>query len=149
MQSGGRKEIERQGGLTVSFTDFAITTHVFDRIIAQSLTRSGSDEDLATADIVESLTETGPYPSGVSADDLVGQPGIPSLDKAYRLLSRAARAGTILRVNPTSKNNEKLHIRSPAAEFLGDPVAIANKLGLKIAGRYIHPISGKVCLYGN
>jgi len=144
----GRQEIEKQGGLIVSFDDFATTTHIFDRIIAQSLTRSGRDEDLATADIVESLSRTGLYRQGVSAGDLVGQPGIQSLDKAYRLLSRAAHAGTIIRVNPTQKNNEKLYIRAGQAEFLGDPALIARKLKLKIAGRYIHPIKGTFCPYG-
>jgi hypothetical protein len=144
----GRKEIERQGGLTVDFKDFAITTDIFDKIIAQSLTRSGSEEDIATAEIVEKLTEYGPYPGGISADDLVGQPGIQSLDKAYRMLSRAAKAGTIVRVNLARKNNEKLYIRSAAVEFLGDPVVIARKLGLKIAGSYIHPINGSVRSYG-
>jgi hypothetical protein len=144
----GRREIEKQGGLIVSFNDFATATHIFDRVIAQSLTRSGRDEDLATADIVESLSKTGMYRRGVSAGDLVGQQGILSLDKAYRLLSRAAHAGTIIRVNPTQKNNEKLYIRAGQAEFLGDPVVIARKLGLKIPGRYIHPINGKICTYG-
>jgi hypothetical protein len=144
----GREELERQGKLIVSFDDFATTTHIFDRIIAQSLTRSGRDEDLATADIVESLSRTGQYRQGVSAGDLVGQPGIQSLDKAYRLLSRAAHAGTIIRINPTGKNNEKLYIRAGQAEFLGDPEVIHRKLGLKIPGRYIHPINGKSCSYG-
>jgi hypothetical protein len=144
----GRKEIERQHGLTVSFDDFAITTHIFDKIIAQSLTRSGSDEDLAVADIVESLSRTGMYRSGVGAGDLVGQPGIRSLDRAYRLLSRAAQAGTIIRANPTKKNNEKRYMTAAELEFLGDPVVNARRVGLKIDGTYIHPINGKVCFYG-
>jgi hypothetical protein len=144
----GREQLERQGELIVSFDDFAMATHIFDRIIAQSLTRSGRDEDLATADIVERLSRTGLYGQGVSAGDLVGEPGIRSLDRAYRLLSRAAHAGTIIRINPTQKNNDKLYIRAAQAEFLGDPALIHRKLKLRIAGRYIHPINGKYCPYG-
>jgi hypothetical protein len=144
----GRREIERQGKLIVSFDDFAIATHIFDRIIAQSLTRSGRDEDLLTAEIVETLSLTGRYSQGVSAGDLIGQPGIRTMDRAYRLLSRAAQAGTIVRVNPTQKNNDKLYIRAHQAEFLGDPVLIHRKLGLRIAGSFIHPIRGTSCSYG-
>ena len=144
----GKKDIERRNGLTISFEDFAITTHIFDRTIAESLVRSGRDEDLAVADIVGSLMATGLYRSGISAGNLVGQPGISSLDKAYRLLSRAEQAGTIFRSNRPAKNNEKLYMRSAGATFLGDPVVIAQKLGLKIAGTYVHPINGKSCSYG-
>jgi hypothetical protein len=143
-----RHEIDRRGGLIVSFEDFATATHIFDKIIGQSLTRSGRDEDLATADIVETLTNKSLSSGGVTAGDLVGQPGIRSLDRAYRVLNRAVQAGTIMRINPAEKNNEKRYIRAPEAVFLGNPVVIARKLGLKISGSYIHPLNGQSRSYG-
>jgi hypothetical protein len=51
-------------------------------------------------------------------------------------------------VNERERNNEKRYVRSPAATFLGTPEYIVNKLGLKMSGRYVHPISGKKIAYG-
>jgi hypothetical protein len=144
----GKKQIERLGGLTVDFEDFAIATHIFDRTIAQTLGRSGRDEDLATAEIVDQVAQSGIYVNGVSAGDLVGHSGIRSHDQAYRRLRRAALAGTIIQSNLREKNNEKRYMRSPEAAFLGDPLMIVRKLGLKIGGTYIHPLTGAICCYG-
>jgi hypothetical protein len=137
-------------GLTISFDDFAVANCIFDGIIAQSLTRAGRDEDLATADIVERLSyRQGPEPISVSAGDLMGEPGIRSLDRAYRLLRRAEQAGTITLAELPRKNNEKRYVRATEATFLGSPELIVQQIRLKIAGTFMHPIRGLSVEYGN
>lgn len=131
---------------TVSFEDFATAICIFDRIIGESLTRSGGDAEMAIGDLVERLS--GGTHGGVTASDLVGQQGIRSLDQAYRALRRARQAGTVYIVNERERNNEKRYARSPVATFLCTPEYAVNKLCLKIAGTYIHPISGKRIAYG-
>jgi hypothetical protein len=133
--------------ITVSFDDFATAVCIFDRTIGESLDRSGGDLEIATGDLVEQLSAEG-RSNGVTADDLVGQPGIRSLDQAYRALRRARDAGTVYIVNERERNNEKRYARSPKANFLGTPEHLAQKLGLKISGSYVHPISGKRVAYG-
>jgi hypothetical protein len=138
---------EEEDETTVSFDDFATAVCIFDRIIGDSLTRSGGDAEMAIGDLVERLS-AGWNRNGVTASDLVGQQGIRSLDQAYRALRRARDAGAIYIVNERERNNEKRFARSPAATFLGTPEAIVGKLGLKISGSYTHPISGKRIAYG-
>jgi hypothetical protein len=132
--------------ITVSFDDFATANCTFDKIIGDSLTRSGGDAEMGIGDLVERLSERNH--NGVSASDLVGEPGIRSLDQAYRALRRAKEAHTIFVINEPDKNNEKRYMRSPAARFIGTPEFIVRKLGLKISGSYVHPGTGKRVAYG-
>jgi hypothetical protein len=132
--------------ITVSFDDFATALCIFDRLIGDSLTRSGGDAEMAIAELVERLS--GGKDTGIRAADLVGQQGVRSLDQAYRALRRAREAGAVYIVNEHDRNNEKRYARSPMATFLGTPEYIVNKLGLKISGRYVHPLSGKRIAYG-
>jgi hypothetical protein len=138
------KKIEKE--TTVDFNQFATTLCIFDRLIGDSLTRAGGDAEMAIGELVERLS--GGHGGGVSAADLVGQQGVRSLDQAYRALRRARDAGAVFIVNPHERNNEKRYGRSPAATFLGTPELIVNKLGLKISGSYVHPITGKRVPYG-
>lgn len=132
--------------ITVSFDDFATALCIFDGVIGDSLTRSGGDAEVAIGDLVERLS--GGSDAGIRASELVGQQGIRSLDQAYRALRRARDAGSIYIVNERDWKNEKRYARSPAATFLGCPEFIVTKLGLKISGRYVHPISGRRIPYG-
>ena len=131
---------------TVTFDQFATAVCIFDRVIGDSLTRAGGDAETAIGELVERLS--GGHGAGVSAADLVGQQGVRSLDQAYRALRRARDAGAVFIVNEHERNNEKRYARSPAATFLGAPELIVSKLGLRIAGRYIHPITGRRVPYG-
>jgi len=132
--------------ITVSFDDFATASCTFDKIIGDSLTRSGGDAEMAIGDLVERLSERNH--NGVRASDLVGEPGIRSLDQAYRALRRAKDAGAIFVINDRDRNNEKRYARSPQARFIGPPEFIVGKLGLKISGSYVHPGTGMRVAYG-
>ena len=132
--------------ITVSFDDFATASSTFDKIIGDSLTRSGGDAEMAIGDLVERLSERNH--NGVRASDLVGEPGIRSLDQAYRALRRAKDAGAIFVINARDRNNEKRYARSPQARFIGPPEFIVGKLGLKISGSYVHPGTGMRVAYG-
>jgi hypothetical protein len=136
---------EDEHEVTVSFEDFATALCIFDKLIGESLTRSGGDAEMAIGDLVERLDKG----RGVTAADLVGQQGIRSPNQAYRALRRARDAGAIFVVNEHERNNEKRHARSPVATFLGTPEYVVNKLGLKISGSYVHPVNGKRVQYGN
>jgi hypothetical protein len=149
IRSASLDKNEVMDGLTVKFRDFGVTNIIFDRIIAQSLTRAGRDEEMATAEIVDDLVrERAGCSIGVSAGDLVGQPGIRTLDRAYKLLRQAERAGTIRQSNIPRKNNEKFYVRAEPATFLGPPEQIVTKIGLKISGHFIHPFTGHGVHYG-
>jgi hypothetical protein len=136
---------EEDKELTVSFDDFAAATCIFDRVIGNSLTRSGGDAEMAIGDLVERLSAG---QDGVGASELVGQHGIRSVDQAYRALRKARDAGTVFIVNPRERNNEKRYARMPVATFLGTPEFVAQKIGLRISGHYVHPITGKRIHYG-
>jgi hypothetical protein len=133
------RQIEEE--TTVTFNQFATAVCIFDRLIGDSLTRAGGDAETAIGELVERLS--GGHGAGVSAADLVGQQGVRSLDQAYRALRRARDAGAVFILNEHERNNEKRYARSPAATFLGPPELIVRKIGLKISGRYVHPINGR------
>ncbi|HLX69904.1 MAG TPA: hypothetical protein VKV04_09790 [Verrucomicrobiae bacterium] len=132
--------------ITVSFDDFATANCIFDKVVGDSLTRSGGDAEMAIGDLVERLSERNH--NGVRASDLIGEPGIRSLDQAYRALRRAKDAGAIFIINDRDRNNEKRYARSPEARFIGTPEFIVTKLGLKISGKYVHPGTGDRIAYG-
>jgi hypothetical protein len=146
-----KPEIEQREGLTVRFSDFAIANFILDETISESLTRNASDEEVRTAEMVDRIAkEQGNYAhgGGVDASSLLNEPGVTSLDKAYRLLRRAERAGTIIRTNPTDKNNEKFYMSVDPLEFLGAPGSVFKRLGLPNKGTFIHPLTGRRVSYG-
>jgi hypothetical protein len=145
------QEIEKRGGLLVRFNDFAIASLILDRTISESLTRNASDEEVWTAEMVDRIAKeqgNNAHGGGVSAGALVNEPGVTSQDKAYRLLRKAERAGTIVRTNPTEKNNEKYYMSVDGLGFLGSPQSVFKRLGLPNKGKFIHPLSGKSVSYG-
>jgi hypothetical protein len=147
-----KEEIEQRGGLVVTFNDFAITNLILDKTVSESLSRNASDEEVWIAEMVERIAnERGSQNSqggGVSAGDLVDEPGVTSLDKAYRLLRRAERAGTIVRTNPNEKNNEKFYMSADPLGFLGTPESVLKYLSLPNKGTFVHPLTGKSMSYG-
>lgn len=145
IRAATQTEKELQDGVTVKFQDFATAVCIFDKVIGESLTRAGRDEDMATADTVDRISRR--LGQGVAAEDLVGEPGIRSLDRAYRLLRRANQAGTIYWSNLPGKNNEKRYMRREPTTFLGRPEVIVRQIGLRISGMYVHPITGKHVTY--
>jgi hypothetical protein len=145
------QEIEKRGGLIVGFNDFAIASLVLDRTISESLTRNASDEEVWIAEMVDRIAKeqgNNDHGGGISAGALVDEPGVTSQDKAYRLIRKAERAGTIVRTNPTEKNNEKYYMSVDGLGFLGTPESVLKRLGLSIEGKFIHPVSGKWVSYG-
>jgi hypothetical protein len=125
----------------VRFSDFAIANVIFDEVISRSLTRTADEEDVQTSEIVTRISnEKGQ--AGVEASDLVGEPGISSIDKAYRLLKQAARAGTIYRFEAPKKNNEKFYLPFPRQGFLGSPGRVYKHLRVLTPVEFVHPITG-------
>jgi hypothetical protein len=140
-------QLKARGGLKVSFSDFAITNLIFDDVIVNSLTRNAKDEDVKTAEMVKRVATAKSLDNGVAAADLVGEPGVTSIDKAYRLLQSADRAGTVVRLNASLKNNQKLYAVAPEIGFLGSPERAYNLIGLGEPVDFIHPITGAPVRY--
>jgi hypothetical protein len=145
-----RTKLAMGGRLTVGFEDFAIANLIFDKVVAETLNKSASDEDVWTAEMVQHIAEERgrKLGAGVEATDLVGEPGVTSLDKAYRLLRRAERAGTIYRANLPEKNNGKFYLPSPELGFIGDPEVVFKRLKVQENVKFVHPITGHWVNYG-
>jgi hypothetical protein len=145
-----KEELERRGGLTVSFKDFAIADLIFDKVVAESLNRNATDEEVWTGELVERIAEQRgrSLGAGVEATNLLGEPGVTSLDKAYRLLRRAERAGTVFRSNLPGKNNGKFYLPSAQLGFIGSPEVVFKRLEMKGGVKFVHPITGEWVNYG-
>ena len=143
-----KAELESRGGLTVSFKDFAIADLIFDKVVAESLSRSATDEEVWVGEMVDRISEQHKG-VGVEATNLLAEPGVTSLDKAYRLLRRAERAGTIFRSNLPGKNNGKFYLPSAEREFVGSPEFVYRRLEMKGNVKFVHPITGEWVNYGH
>ncbi len=146
-----KTQLLKQDGMIVNFEDFAIANLIFDRVIADSLTRGAGDQEVSTADLVARIAEEQGHDLknvGVDARKLLGEPGVTSLDKAYRLLRDAESAGTIYRVNSSAKNNEKFYLPMAHRGFIGSPESVLKRLKLKIQGQFVHPLTGETVKYG-
>ena len=141
-------QLKERGGIRVTFSDFAITNLIFDDIFVNSLTRNAKDEDVKTAEMVKRVTNANSLANGVAANDLMGEPGVTSIDKAYRLLHSAERAGTIVRLNASLKNNQKLYAAAPEIDFLGSPELAHKHIGSGKPVEFVHPITGAKVRYG-
>lgn len=133
--------------LTVEFRDFAVANLIFDEIIADSLARNVDGDDLRTAEMVARIRDERGLKDGVEAANLLGEPGVSSIDKAYRLLNRAEEAGAIIRANTSAKNNLKLYIRAPDARFVGSPQRVYDHIGERKSVEFIHPFTGALVKY--
>jgi hypothetical protein len=134
--------------LKIHFGDFAVANLIFDEILAKSLARDAEDDDVRTAEMVARIGDERGLGKGVEAANLVHEPGVASIDKAYRLLQRAERAGTIVRANGSGKNNLKLYVRAPDIGFVGNPQQVYNRIGERKPVEFIHPFSGALVRYG-
>jgi hypothetical protein len=143
-----KAEVEKHGGMMVSFEDFAITAMILDKVVADSLNRAAGDDEIWTAELVDRLSDQPGGGQGIEASNLVGEPGITSLDKAYRLLRRAEHAGTIFRANPTGKNNEKLYLPTAELGFIGKPQLVFSRLGIPGTVKFMHPTKAEWVTYG-
>jgi hypothetical protein len=140
----------KQDGVSVNFEDFAIANLIFDRVIAESLTRAAGEQEVSTADLIAQIAETQAHDlrdRGIEARKLVGATGIASMDKAYRLIRDAESAGTVYRVNPSAKNNEKFYLPMAHRGFIGSPESVFKRLKLKVRGQFIHPLTGETVRY--
>lgn len=134
--------------LRIHFEDFAVANLIFDEIIANSLARNAEDDDVRTAEMVARICDERGLGAGVEASNLLGEPGVASIDKAYRLLQRAERAGTIVRANGSGKNNLKLYVRAPELGFVGNSQQVYNRIGEGKSVEFVHPFTGAQVRYG-
>jgi hypothetical protein len=141
-----KADLEKRGNLTATFGDFAVANLILDKVLAESLSRSATDEEIWTAQLVARIAKG--TAKGVGASDLLGEPGVTSLDKAYRMLRKAERARTIYRANWSQKDNTKLYLPVGESGFLGTPNLVLSKLGLRIHGEFVDPFTGKTVPYG-
>jgi hypothetical protein len=144
-------ELNEQGGLTFDFSDFAITTLVFDKAISESLCRNASEEEVRTKEMVTRIIEnrgSSGGQMGVCAADLSYEPGVSSRDHAYRLLHRAERAGMVFRCNSPEKNNGKFYLPMLDSRFLGSPEYIFNSLNERMYAEFVHPFTDVRITFG-
>lgn len=132
--------------ITVRFSDFAITAIIFNPVFEESIDRA-DDEDLETQRHVRRIASRKGGNGGVRAAELAEEIGV-SADQAYRLLRKAASAGTVYRVNQPSKGNLKLFLPAKPRPFLPDPAEVFRKLeGLPESVKFVHPLTGKFVKY--
>jgi hypothetical protein len=137
------RKSSRATQLRVEFGDFAITALIFDRIFVDSL-RLGKGVNESTRNLVDRLSAQMGKP--VEAKDVAHALRV-SKDRAYRMLSNAAKAGVIKRTNEPEKGNLKLYIAVSPPRFVPDPKRLFRKLHLKETVRIFHPITGDEIVY--
>jgi hypothetical protein len=135
-------ELQRQGKITVKFTDLAIAALIFAPVFAQSLDKA-SEQEFTTQQHVQRISARKDG-KPVSATDLAGELNI-SGDRAYSLLRAATEAGTISRANQPTRTNLKLYLPATGGSFLPDPEVLFHKLRDSSSERvkFIHPITGE------
>jgi hypothetical protein len=134
------------GELTVRFSDFAVAKLIFDKVISRSLSHNAQDEEIKTGEMVKRISDQNGYKS-VEASDLLGEPGVTSMDKAYRLLKRAVDAGTIHPWEGPTRNNEKFYLPMPNQGFLGSPGQVYKHLKADKRSTFVHPFTGVSVTY--
>ena len=138
-----QKRESKESRLTVDFADFAMAALIFDHVFVESLRlRKGVNE--TTRDLVERLSAQTGKP--VEAKDVAHALRV-SKNRAYRMLSNAAKAGVITRANEPKKGNLKQYLAVPAPRFVPDPKRLFRKLHLKETVRIFHPITGEEIVY--
>lgn len=144
IRSFGRKKTSRKKTITVRFSDFAIAALIFNPVFEHSIDRA-DDEDMETQKQVRRIASR--KNGGVRANDLAEEMGV-SPDHAYRLLRKAASAGTIFRANQPSKGNLKLFLPAKPRSFLPEPAEVYQELeGLPERVRFVHPLTGNRVTY--
>ena len=140
------EQVQREGRITVRFSDFAIAALIFNPVFAQSLDNA-SEQDVQTQQHVRRISARNDG-KAVSASELAQEMGISS-DKSYRLLRDAAAAGTIVQVNQPAQTNLKLYRPSARCAFLPDPEELFHKVADSLPEnvRFIHPLTGATVKY--
>jgi hypothetical protein len=138
-------ELKKSEGLTVSFTDYAITSLILDAALNQSLSYA-DDEDRELQDAVERIWK-GTKRKGVEAKDLARELGI-SLGMAYSRIRRAEERGAIHRVNGPEKGNKKLYLPAEHGQMLPDPAVVfmRHSHGPAVV-RFMDPVTGEPVEY--
>jgi len=133
-------ELQRQGKITVRFTDFALATLIFGPVFAQSLDKASEQEFTTQQHVARISARNDGKP--VSANDLARELNI-SPDKAYSLLRAATDARTISRANQPTRTNLKLYLPATGGSFLPDPEILFHKLRDESSERvkFVHPIT--------
>jgi hypothetical protein len=136
------EELQRQGKITVRFTDFAIAALIFGPVFAKSLDQA-SEQEFLTQQYVQRISDRKDG-QPVSATDLARELNI-SPDKAYSMLRSAADVGTISRANEPTRTNLKLYLPATRGSFLPDPEVLFYRLRDSSSERvkFVHPITGK------
>jgi hypothetical protein len=130
--------------IIVRFTDFAITALVFNAVFEHSID-TADDEDFEIQKCVRRMSSG--KGGAVSATELAAEMEI-SDDRAYSLLRKAARAGTIVRANQPSKSNLKLYLPTKRRPFLPDPTEVFQNLdGLPDHVKFVRPLTGEWVTY--
>lgn len=131
--------------ILVRFTDFAITTLIFNVAFERSLDRA-DEIDLETQRYVQGISAR-KGGRGVRASELAEDMGV-SVDRAYTLLRNAAAAGSISQVNRPLKTNVKLYLPTKPRPFLPDPAEVFQRLqGLPERVKFVHPLEGRLVAY--
>jgi hypothetical protein len=131
--------------IKVRFSDFAITTLLFNRAFTDSLNKS-DDEDLDTQLAVQSMSNA-KNGAAVRATEFAEKMNI-SLDRAYGLLRKALQSGALRRGNPPAQSNIKTYLPSEDRSFLPDPQKVLRELkGTPWKVRFLHPLTGKWVSY--
>jgi hypothetical protein len=138
-----REHLGRRGMIEVDFGHFAIASLIFDRVIADTLTRGGPVEAVATANMIKNVQANAPQREtiGVGARELVKRFGL-SRAKAGRMLRFAEDAGAIVRVGKAQKNNAKLYVPAASVGFIGDPENVYRRLRLTDPVQIVDPLTG-------
>jgi hypothetical protein len=101
----------------VEFTDFAITTLIFDPVFVESLhLGKGAGEDIRR--LVEKIAAR--EKRAVGMQDIASALKI-STDRAYSKLRYAEKVGAIRRANKPEKSNHKLFLPAPRPRFVPEP----------------------------
>ena len=129
---------------SIRFSDYAITTLIFNDAFSKSLYHLESDS-LGTRKKVADLVERLKRP--IDADDLAKHHSL-SAHQAYENLRKAASDGIIIRANSSEKANRKFYVPAPQIQFLPNPEKIFSKI-MKRKKRisFLHPVSGKSVFY--
>lgn len=138
-------EVEKEGKLEIGFSDYAITSLIFNSALSQSLSYvDDQDRELqkAVARIVDRKKGV-----GCDGEELAREMKI-STGTAYKLLRDAKDRGSVRRANKPTKGNTKLYVPAEGTQMLPDPGDVFQKLGqTKRVLKIIHPVTGEVVEY--
>ena len=135
------------GRLMVDFIDVAIAASIMDEVSAESIHKSEGPIG-ETRKVVEQISRS-KNGAPVGRKDLEVELRI-SRGQAYRMLSSAADAGAIYRVNKPVKGNAKRYLPTPRPRFVPRPAELYAMLDdSEVPNRveWVHPLTGKLVVH--